>query len=160
MFSIENILVITALLGAAIIGGGLFVFSSFIMKSLARLAPAEGIAAMQSINVVVMNVSFIGTFMGTAALSVAILFISFGEAGSMAGTLVNIGGVLYLIGTFLVTARGNVPLNHKLAAVDANDASSVQVWEDYLVRWTRLNTLRTAAALAAVLCFAAALAIA
>ncbi len=160
MTSIENLLVIAALLGAAIIGGGLFVFSSFIMKSLSRLPAAEGIAAMQSINVVVMNVSFIGTFMGTAALSVAILFISFGEAGSMAGTLVNAGAVLYLVGTFLVTARGNVPLNHKLAAVDANEASSVQVWEDYVVRWTRLNTLRTGAALAAVLSFAAALTIA
>ena len=160
MFSIQQGLVIAALLGAAIMGGGLFVFSSFIMQSLARLGPAAGIAAMQSINVVVINVSFIGTFFATALLSVAILIVPFGGAGSYANLLANTGAVLYLVGTFLVTARGNVPLNNKLAAVAADDASSIAVWEDYLKRWTRLNTLRTACALLAVLSFATALTIA
>ncbi len=160
MFSIQQGLVIAALLGAAIMGGGLFVFSSFIMKSLARLGPAAGIAAMQSINVVVINVSFIGTFFATALLSIVILIVPFGGAGSHANLLANAGAVLYLVGTFLVTARGNVPLNNKLAAVDADEASSVPVWEDYLRRWTRLNTLRTACALVAVLSFSTALTIA
>ena len=160
MFSIDHVLVITTLLGAAIIGGGLFVFSSFIMPSLARLQPPAGIAAMQSINVVVINVSFIGTFMATAALSIAILFINVGEAGSLADRLTDIGAVLYLVGTFLVTVRGNVPLNNELAAVDADNAESVAVWNRYLERWTRLNTLRTAAALLAVVSFAAGLAVA
>ena len=44
-----------ALLGAAVIGGVFFAFSSFIMKALARIPSPEGIAAMQSINVVVLN---------------------------------------------------------------------------------------------------------
>ena len=160
MFSMHQGLVITALLGSAIMGGGLFVFSSFIMKSLARLGPAAGIAAMQSINVVVINVSFIGTFFATAVVSIVILFVPVGGSGSYASVLANIGAVLYLVGTFIVTARGNVPLNNRLAAVDADDASSIPVWEDYLKRWTRLNTLRTACALLAVLCFATALTIA
>ena len=160
MFSIQQGLIIAALLGSAIMGGGLFVFSSFIMKSLTRLGPAAGIAAMQSINIVVINVSFIGTFFATALLSIVILIVPIGGAASMANALANTGAVLYLVGTFLVTARGNVPLNNRLAAVAADDASSVPVWEDYVKRWTRLNTLRTACALFAVLSFAAALTIA
>jgi len=45
----------TALLGSALVGGIFFAFSSFVMKALARVPSAEGIAAMQSINVVVLN---------------------------------------------------------------------------------------------------------
>jgi uncharacterized membrane protein len=39
------------------------------MKALARVPSAEGMAAMQSINVVVLNPPFLGAFMGTAAIS-------------------------------------------------------------------------------------------
>ena len=60
---------VLALLGSALIGGVFFAFSSFIMKALARVPSSEGIAVMQSINVVVINPSFIGAFMGTALLS-------------------------------------------------------------------------------------------
>lgn len=158
MLTLHDGLIIAALLGSSIIGGGLFVFSSFIMQSLSRLAPADGIAAMQSINIVVINRSFIGTFLATAALSVVILLVPF-DGGPVANSLANIGAGAYLVGTFLVTVRGNVPLNNHLAAISADDESSVAVWEDYLVRWTRLNTLRTACALFAVLCFAAVIAV-
>jgi hypothetical protein len=42
-------------LGCGLIAGVFFSFSSFVMKALAELPPAQGIAAMQSINVVVIN---------------------------------------------------------------------------------------------------------
>ena len=57
-----------ALLGSALVGGIFFAFSSFIMKALADVPSAEGIGAMQSINVVVINRSFLGAFSGTAVL--------------------------------------------------------------------------------------------
>ena len=55
MSSLVTIAGIVTLLGAAMIGGVFFAFSSFVMKALARLPSAEGIAAMQSINIVVLN---------------------------------------------------------------------------------------------------------
>jgi uncharacterized membrane protein len=42
-------------LGCGLIGGVFFAFPSFVMNALARLPAAQGIAAMQSINVVVIN---------------------------------------------------------------------------------------------------------
>ena len=45
-------LTLIAALGSGLIGGVFFGFSGFVMKALARLRPAQGIAAMQSINVV------------------------------------------------------------------------------------------------------------
>jgi uncharacterized membrane protein len=51
------IAVMIALLGAAMIAGVFFAFSSFVMPALARLPAAGGISAMQSINVVGLMVS-------------------------------------------------------------------------------------------------------
>jgi uncharacterized membrane protein len=48
-----------------------------------------------------------------------------------------------------VTGIGNVPLNERLAEASADDPDAVQTWDDYLDRWTRLNTVRTVAAMVA-----------
>lgn len=146
-------LVIAALMGCALIGGVFFAFSSFIMKSLARLPSSEGITAMQSINVVVLNRSFLGIFMGTAAISFLLIVLSLIQWGTVSSPFLLSGAVLYFIGTFLVTMMGNVPLNNRLAAVSAPDASAVSVWEHYLERWTLFNTLRTVSAIVAALIF-------
>ncbi len=58
MTSLTSFAATTALLGSALVGGVFFAFSSFVMKALARVPSPEGIAAMQSINVVVINPSF------------------------------------------------------------------------------------------------------
>lgn len=153
MTPLMTTLVVTALLGCTVIGGVFFAFSSFIMKSLARLPASEGIRAMQSINLVVLNRSFLGTFFGTAAISLLFIVLSLLQWGTASAGWFLSGGILYFIGTFLVTIGGNVPLNDRLAAVSAPDASSVSVWEHYLDRWTFFNSLRTAAAIAAALSF-------
>ena len=54
MSTLSTVAVILALLGSAVIGGVFFAFSSFVMKALSRAPSNEGIAAMQSINVVVL----------------------------------------------------------------------------------------------------------
>ena len=55
-------------LGAGLIAGVFFAFSSFVMPALAKLPAVQGVAAMQSINLVVLNRSFLGVFVGTAVL--------------------------------------------------------------------------------------------
>ncbi len=142
---------VLALLGSALIGGVFFAFSSFIMKALARVPSSEGIAVMQSINVVVINPSFIGVFMGTALLSIAVIVLVLMN-GIQPATIFFIGGaVFYFVGTFLVTMFGNVPLNDQLAAVSAKDPDAVDLWTHYLERWTMWNHVRTAAAMVAAL---------
>ena len=143
----------TALLGSALVGGIFFVFSSFVMKALARVPPAEGIAAMQSINVVVINPSFLGAFMGTAALSLGAAGLALADWGRPSAAFFLGGAISYLLGTFLVTMLGNVPLNDQLAAVSATDPGALDVWKLYLGRWTMWNHVRTAAALAAALLY-------
>ena len=150
---VTQALAVTSLLGSAIIAGVFFAVSSFIMKALANLPSSEGIAAMQAINVVVLNPGFLGTFMGTAALSVVIAVVAIMGWGTPWAPWLLAGAVAYFVGTFLVTGLGNVPLNDQLAAVSARDSGAVPVWQHYLARWTLLNTIRTIAAVVAALAF-------
>ena len=62
-----SVLTLVAALGCGLIAGVFFAFSTFVMRALARLSPSEGIAAMQSINITVLNPWFLGAFLGTAA---------------------------------------------------------------------------------------------
>ena len=146
MNTLTTVTVILALIGSALIGGIFFAFSSFIMKALARLPSSEGMAAMQSINVVVLNPVFLGVFMGTAVISLLVSILAIRGWDMPAAPYYLVGAVFYIVGTFLVTGMGNVPLNNQLAAVTVNDPAASDIWQHYLDRWTRLNTIRTVSA--------------
>ena len=98
--------------------------------------------------------ALLSAFMGTAAISLLLIVLSVVQWGTAAAPFLLSGAVFYFGGTFLVTVIGNVPLNNRLGAVSGSDASALPVWEQYLDRWTRLNTLRTIGALVAALMFA------
>lgn len=152
------ILVLAAALGSGLVAGVFYAFSTFVMRALARLAPAQGIAAMQSINVAVINPWFLGVFLGTAALSVAAMTSAVFRWGSIGAAWLLAGGILYFAGSFVVTIRGNVPMNEALARVDPQEAAGAEYWQRYLAGWTRWNHVRAAASLAASLSFMLALA--
>jgi uncharacterized membrane protein len=142
-------LTLLSVLGSGLIAGAFFAFSTFVMGALGRLPAAHGIAAMQSINVVVINPWFLGVFIGTAAmcaLLVAAALFTWHQSGAV---LLLAGALLYFVGTFLVTMKFNVPLNNALAAVAPDSAEGAGLWSRYLVTWTNWNHVRTIAALAA-----------
>lgn len=153
MNSILTVAGVIAILGSAVIGGVFFAFSSFIMKALARLPAAEGIAAMQAINIVVINPLFLGAFMGTALVSVGIVVLLLTGSTHAAPLLFHCGAVVYFGGTFLVTIFANVPLNERLAEVSVSDPEAIQLWAHYLDRWTMWNHVRTVAGIGAALLF-------
>jgi len=123
--------------GAGLVGGVFFAFSAFVMKALAQLPAAQGILAMQRINVVVLNPLFLGTFVGTAVLA---------------------GGLSYLLGSFGVTMAFNVPRNDRLARLAAESAEAAACWPNYVREWLFWNHLRTVASVACAACAAGALA--
>ena len=141
MIDLLSTSVLAAVLGCGLMAGVFFAFSVFIMKALAALPPAQGIAAMQSINVVVINPWFLGVFLGTGvvclclAVSSLLAFDRPGAACLLAGCL------LYLIGTVGVTMAFNVPLNNALAAVDPASAEAPRIWTGYVRSWTAWNTV-------------------
>ncbi len=149
---------LVAALGCGLIAGVFFAFSSFVMKALARLPASEGIAAMQSINVVVLKSWFMAAFLGTAAVCILALVYGFFQIHEPRVMFLLIGSVLYLVGSLLVTIVFNVPRNEALASVGAGDSNSANLWFRYVTSWTAWNHVRTVASLAAAASFSIALA--
>jgi uncharacterized protein (TIGR02246 family) len=151
------LLTFVAALGSGLVAGIFFAFSNFVMRALARIPPAQGIAAMQSINVVVLNRWFFAVFFGTAVCCLALAMSSFVRWPKPGAAYLLVGSLLYLIGTISVTIACNVPLNDALAAVDPSSADAGRVWTNYLKNWTTWNHVRTIAALAAAASFTVAI---
>ena len=150
-------LTLVAALGCGLVAGVFFAFSAFVMKALHRLPPGDGIAAMQSINVAVLNPWFLGAFLGTAAACLVAFVISlFRWHQPPAGYLFG-GAVLYLVGCLLVTIVFNVPRNEALASVAPDDVGAASQWTGYVSTWTAWNHVRTAASLVAAVSFGIAL---
>lgn len=149
--------VVTAALGCAVIGGIFFAFSNFIMKALARLSSAEGMAAMQSINVTVLNKWFLGVFTGTAVISLLLAGYAIANWSTPSAPWILGGSVAYVIGCWVLTIAGNVPLNNKLADSLPQSSESTATWQHYLERWTSLNSQRALGSVVAALLFIIAL---
>jgi uncharacterized membrane protein len=148
---------VLAALGSGLIGGFFYAFSNTVMRALSRVAPPCGIAAMQTINFVVINPLFMAAFLGTAVLGTALAIAAL-VVGVPGRAWLLAGAVLYVVGSLVVTMVCNVPRNNILAPLDASAAASVPRWTEYVASWTRWNHVRTAASLAASVAFTLALA--
>jgi uncharacterized membrane protein len=119
------------------------------MPALGRLAPAEGIAAMQQINVKAINPWFMGALFGTAAACIATIVAVLVDWDASYGPWLLAGGALYLVGTIGVTIIFNVPRNDALARLEPGDPEAAAQWARYLAEWTAWNHVRTVAPLIA-----------
>ena len=149
--------IISAALGCAVIGGIFFAFSNFIMKALARIGSDAGIAAMQSINVTVLNKWFLGVFTGTAVISLLLAGYAITNWDTSPAPWLLGGSVAYVVGCWALTIAGNVPLNNALANASPQSSDSIAIWQHYLKRWTALNSQRALGSVVAALLFTIAL---
>ena len=103
-------------LGAGLIAGIFFAFSTFIMTALGRIDQASGIAAMNAINSTILQSLFMPLFFGTTMTSLALAVTALVRWGQPGALLMLTAGLIYFVGMFLCTALFNVPLNSTLAA--------------------------------------------
>ena len=103
--------------GCGLLAGLYFAFSTFIMTALGRIDQAAGISAMNSINVVIVQSIFLPLFMASTFASLLLVVLSLFRWSEPDAWLMIAGGLLYVVGMFIVTMMFNVPLNNALAAV-------------------------------------------
>ncbi|MEP7006880.1 MAG: anthrone oxygenase family protein [Sphingomonas bacterium] len=136
-------------IGCGLLAGLYFAFSTFIMTSLGRIDQAAGISAMNAINMDIVRSSFLPLFLGTTLVSALLAGFAILRWSEPSAWAMLAGGVIYVLGMFVVTMLFNVPLNDALAAVAPASAEGGAVWVRYLKDWTLWNHVRTLACTAA-----------
>jgi uncharacterized membrane protein len=159
--AIEANMLLTVLLwfcavGCGLLGGLYFAFSAFIMQALDRAGHAHGIAAMNSINAIILRSWFMPMFLGTTLGAAALAIIGVIYRDHAGATLMLAGGTVYVLGMFIVTMAFNVPLNNALAKAEGAPDAAI-VWQRYLTIWKRWNHVRTLSSVCASAMFIAAL---
>lgn len=155
--SLQLALTVVAAIGCGVVAGVFFAFSVFVMRALGRLPAAQGIAAMQVINVTALTPLFMLLLFGTGLACVVLAIALMPDLHEPAAGYGLAGAVLYLAGVILVTILFNVPRNNRLAAVDPASEDAGLLWTGYLAGWTVWNHVRTATSLAAAILLTAAL---
>jgi uncharacterized membrane protein len=157
--SLENILLVITGTLTSLLAGLFYGYAVSVNGGLGRLKDAGYVAAMQSINIAILNPLFFLIFMGPVILLPIATLMHRSILDSDRFILLLFASVLYIMGVFGVTAAGNVPLNNRLARIELSKASDQEITrarEEYERPWNRLHTIRTlAAVIAATLVFAA-----
>ncbi|MEO1129513.1 MAG: anthrone oxygenase family protein [Planctomycetota bacterium] len=158
MDDVVTIMARVGIVGVGLTGGSLFAFSTFIMAALKQLPDAEGIRAMQQINTTVFTPWFMVPFFGTAALGLGAVVLGLIHMEQPWSIGLAAAGLSYVLGVFVVTAAGNVPLNARLDRMSSDDPEAAAFWHRYLRIWMRWNHVRAATSVLSMLLFGSVLA--
>jgi uncharacterized membrane protein len=151
------VLVVTGILGTGLMAGAFCAFSTFVMRGLAALPPAQGVAAMNAINVAAVRPAFMTVFTGSAVLSAVIAVVTFVVWPNEGRLELLLGSALYLCGSFGLTIVTNVPRNDRLAQLTPGTPEAAVYWPAYVREWTFWNHVRTVASATAALAYVLAL---
>ena len=136
-------------LGCGLSAGVFFAFSSFVMPALDRLAPAQSIRAMHSIDKLAVTPVFMTALFGTALACVVLGVWGVTSWGERPGALALAGCALFLVGAIVVTVAANVPLNDALMKVDPEATDAATRWSSLPVRLDAVDRVRAVTAIGA-----------
>ncbi|MEV0635695.1 anthrone oxygenase family protein [Streptomyces sp. NPDC050619] len=151
------VLTVLGVLGTGLVAGVFCGFSTFVMRGLAALPPAQGVAAMNAINVTAVRPAFMLVFAGSAVVCAVIAVVTFVLWPDEGTVELLVGSALYLFGVFGLTIAANVPRNEALGRLDPGTPEAAAYWPTYVREWTMWNHVRTVASAAAAVAYVLAL---
>lgn len=151
------VLTVLGVLGTGLVAGVFCGFSTFVMRGLGMLPPAQGVAAMRAVNVAAVTPPFMIVFLGSAVLCAVIAVVTFVLWPDEGTVELLVGSALYLFGSFGLTMVANVPRNDALAELEPGTPEAAAYWPVYLREWTLWNHVRTVASAGAALAYVLAL---
>lgn len=138
-----SVFFITVLLNALSVGF-FFAWSVSVILGTKKVGDLTYLETMQSINKEILNPVFFIVFFGS--LITLILNTALQNNNKLMFWLLLTSAIIYLIGTFGVTAFGNVPLNNELDALDikALNTTELKNFRDYYESsWNQYHNIRT-----------------
>lgn len=150
-FTIKSMSLYLAVTLTGLSAGLFYAWAVSVIPGTQKIADSTYLETMQAINRAILNPAFYLSFFGSVIMLGMASFYHYQSSGFW---LILIATLVYLVGTFGVTAFGNVPLNDQLDLLDlaelAADAKA-KFRQDYELKWNRLHTIRTACSIASFL---------
>ena len=150
----QQITLALATLTTGLMAGIFFAFSNSVMPGLGKLPDVHILGGMQSINRVIQNPLFFLCFFVPVLLMPLAGYLHYSKPVSPAFMFIMAAFLVYLLGGFILTIAGNVPLNNALDAFNIEGASIEEMSRQraaYESRWLMLNHIRAVACTIATL---------
>jgi uncharacterized membrane protein len=144
--SFKSVSLISAVILTGLAAGFFYAWQVSVIPGTKKVIDLTYLESMQSINRAILNPAFFLVFFGTMVLLWLATIQSYGSNKTMFICLL-IAAISYTVGTFWVTAVGNVPLNDQLEALNLSELSAEKLSEFrqyYESKWNRLHMVRTA----------------
>ncbi|WP_282043212.1 DUF1772 domain-containing protein [Winogradskyella flava] len=136
-------LFITVLLNA-LSTGFFFAWSVSVILGTKKVSDFTYLESMQSINKEILNPAFFTVFFGSLITLLMTTYLQFNNKPVF--VLVLASAIIYLFGTFGITAFGNVPLNNELETLNITKLSLLELKNFrtyYESTWNRYHNIRT-----------------
>lgn len=142
--SVKSITLFAAVLLTGLSAGLFYAWSVSVIPGTRRIPDLTYLETMQSINRAILNPAFFLIFFGSPVMLATSTIQHY--QGGLTFWLILAAALTYLIGTFGVTAFGNVPLNNSLDALQLPELTTHQLMNTrntYESPWNRLHAVRT-----------------
>ncbi|MEL0455926.1 anthrone oxygenase family protein [Flavobacteriaceae bacterium SZ-1-7] len=140
----KTIIFFTTILLNALSAGFFFAWSVSVILGTKKVGDFNYLETMQNINREILNPVFFVVFFGSLIALIVNTSLQFNNKPVF--WLVLASTIVYLVGTFGVTALGNVPLNNALEALDITQLSSLDLRDFrtyYEGSWNHYHNIRT-----------------
>lgn len=138
-------LFITVLLNG-LSAGFFFAWSVSVILGTKKVGDSTYLETMQNINREILNPLFFLVFFGSLLMLIVSIWLP--SNSKLSFLLILSSALVYFIGTFGVTALGNVPLNNELDTLSLHNLSVTELNEFriyYEIKWNLYHTIRTIA---------------
>ncbi|BDS12124.1 anthrone oxygenase family protein [Aureispira anguillae] len=146
---LQFILLFLALLTTGLMSGIFFTWTNAVTPGIGKLHDLAYLNALQSMNRVILNIPFYIVFTIPVISLTLVTFFFYSSNPPLAFKLILIATLIYLLGAFLVTISGNIPLNNLLDQTNLtslNLEEAKQLRDQIELKWNYFNLIRTVSA--------------
>lgn len=143
---VKNVTLFTTIVLLGLSAGLFYAWEVSVIPGTKKVSDSAYLETMQLINREILNPKFFLSFIGSLLLLVISSYFQFNGEFNDSFWLMIAATLSYLVGTFGVTAFGNVPLNDMLDAIRLDNLSLSKMQElrqSYEGSWNRLHATRT-----------------
>ncbi len=141
-------LLFMAALTCSLVTGFVTTYAVVVMPGLSKLSDKEFLRAFQITDKVIQNKHplFMLIWLGSIVFILGAMFSSIVEFGLFGSLFIIFLGVLYLLGVQGLTITIHLPLNNRLQAVDIENLTSEELYEErfkFEMKWNYFNKIRS-----------------